>query len=507
VLAQALAIGSAGGVGCYVDLSGRLVAAPLYDGSDLAMFGAGSRRGTIVRGAPPVDYADDVVERPTWSVLDRSSERPRTYRVRFDAELELRLDYAGDEARMETGTGTQTPGLRPPEELLTISTVAPETWPGGGGVYSPVATVLARADAQRIWRPAVSGLESPTVADLRRLALGPGLEAWTDPQTDLDGAAGTAAHAIMASFRRRYRLSRDLRESIAWVEARRAAGSGGPGGVVWADHTVILTERGVAQEEASASGATLSMLRARYAAGGPFQTDLWRDTRLEDMARAPWTLAVTDAGLGLLALEEVPDRTGARAALVPGTVEPDRTVLAGLDSTAQLLDHSELREIMALSVVVTVGLGAPADERGLYAIELDAAGLAEAPCLGPAREVRVGWRRAAFAWRDDLRDQVVRVLRGEATPGEALATALLDPDGLRLAAESAALADLRPLRDRADGSRTLGGIRPMTPRGGVLVSYEVAANGATTTVAASGDAPPPDEAAFVDPAGPRGGLA
>lgn len=504
-----------GGVGVYVGTDGVPVFAATLDQSDRILFGAPLANGTRTSGPP---LGPMIVGTPGWVLIDRRLERPARYRVLFDRRLELRLDYADDESEGDWATdGTAEVGggaaqVPPPLDLVNVLPVPDETITIAGrevtqGVYVPVSSYVAAKAGT--WLPA--GIPDLTLEIMRASWLAPALGLYTDPLYDAGGVQARAIGAVWAHYRAgggTFQIRRALRERLVDLEASLvsivdpATGSR-PISPVFADHANWLGWRSLAQE-ARGGPLTAALVRNYFADGtrdgGPI--DALPITRLR---RAPATVQVVSQDLGILRVSFALDATGEVVTTLGSALDPDTAPSTDPAARRLLLQWARIAPRHRLAVVVTAGLGAPADERGLFAVEVDGraalrrAGAPDAPCEGPVCTLRVAASTiyAMLGWQDDRKEEVRQVLAG-LLPPSALDDLVINENELNAVALAVAGAHASPLADRVDGALTTG-IRPATPAGGAAVEYRVGRDGQTTTVASAAGRPaPPLEALLPD---------
>lgn len=497
-------------LGTWCDLDGTVVLAVRLDDRERELVGLPvDGEGTTVRGdeALASPLGPQVFGEPTWALQDRRMERPVKYRVLFDREIELRFDFKESTDGNETVAVPDRPPLKlrnvlpSPDASLQLSTAA-----GGAtilqGTWVTVTDYLT-AKVGSWGAPAhVGDAGSLTPRMVRACYLSSGCA-----ELGFFDSTGVNARAIaetLGAYRGTYQIHPAWMKRLAWwrpslasiVDHKRATPAASPVYQNWAEW---LTWRAQVQERAGADPSLALMVRNRYA----------RDDHGSVIAGTIGSMRVSagrvvplDQDVGVFSVRFAPDATGQQGQVIPSALEP--STVPSTDPTAAVtsLAAGRLTTDHEVSVVLTVGMGSPNDERALHVVEVEpkeVAGLLGrkdvGPCVGPVVELRVNAAQgiaARFAWQDAQADVIRDAFEENPTAQNLPAALCLNEQDLVAFARAAAAAHLAALLDHPEGTYA-GWLAPgAKPLGTASIEHRLAAgpNGGALTSAILPPEPP-----------------
>lgn len=503
-------LGSVGALDVHVGYDGRIRLRNRLDDGERALVGApgGQSTGTKVRGDSP-GIGPQVAGEPLWLLQDRRLERPAGYLVQFDREIELRLDFAGDEVEPQSGDQADPPirtrnVLAVPDETLVMAdgrTVVQGTW-------VPIEDYLVAKRGSWGLTPSGAALPDLSLEIVRQTFLCPGaFNAYCDPTIDQGGVNQRAVQAILGAYRTTFQIDKVWTDRLAWwrqnlvsiVDPQRATFADSP---VYSDWCEWLTWRATWQEQQDGDPITRTLLRNRYATGSEAVEIL--DSTIGTLKRAPAMLVPLDVDAGVFALRYRMDATGQQNMVVPSALDPDSQPSTDPSDRNIYAQWAALRPLHQVSVIVTVGMGAPNDGRVLHTVGIDPRGTKIAqrlgrvdvgPCEGPVRTLRVNAGSgiaARFAWQDAA-EQNIRALFSGLTGDQtgALEALLVNRDDVLETAMAAVANDLSVLLDHVEGSHVTY-MTPAEPRGTATIEHRLSqgeSGGALTAVVCPPDPP------------------
>lgn len=370
-----------------------------------------TRRSEQLTGVPIVDGGGDIF------VTSKRFMRPRSVRVLFTREVELRFDFV-------EGRQSQTPSKeaiattprdrsetvddgRPPRDMANVIPV-PESGLEVNGrkvglrQYVDIEEYLDALKDDR----ANASVPTLTLEELRRLFHSPSLLEHTYAITDqgeYNEVWTRRIKAILQNWRITFRLNPVWRARLKSIKAMRVA--------------LIDPESGT-RAPASAYAPylrkpTIDGLIKKRAEGTRmlWQVGSYAD-RLSDAVAAPVDVTIKHEEWGIVRVFPLKDVFGYSEVMVPGEPENVPRWQADSDVTAAVVWHmSKLKDDFKMAVVLTGIQGAPNNSSALHAEtvlpgEIDP-GVADVS-LGPVMEVRVdpGLATARFRWDDDFAEQI-----------------------------------------------------------------------------------------------------
>jgi hypothetical protein len=480
----------------YVDYDGTVVLYHRLDDGERGLVGAppvlDPNRTTDGKADPGI--GDQIAGEPLWIVQDRRHERPRRYRVLFDREIELRVD--AKENAPAVSENKEDPPLRArnvvvvPDQELTLADGTKVVY----GCYVPIEDYLAAKAGT--W--GIPGMPDPTTTAIRTLYLSSGLAEYSPPLLDEGGANGRAIHALMSAYRTVYQLDRAWRDRIAWwrphlvsvADPKRGTLVDSP---VYSNYAVWKAWKGAQEEAANKVPGAYALIRNYYARPEEPNVSII-SLPIGFLKRASAHVRMRDQDAGVWELEYKVDRTGRHLMVIPSAMEIENMPTSDPSKRNMWLQWGELAEQHEVSVVITVGMGAPNDNGVLHAVEIDPAELAPrlgrtsvGACEGPVQELRVhsgSGIAARFAWQDRLagaaRGLFGVTVRKDSRPEDGadagyrddLNTVLLNGDDLLAAARAAAEGHLAALVDHVEGVHATD-FTKVTPKGTARIDHRV----------------------------------
>lgn len=459
---------------------------------------------------------------PLYVEQDRRWERPVSYAVLYDRELEIRIDVAADGSAATETVDEDDPPIRGrnvlqvPDESITLAdgTVALQ------GTWVPIEDYVTAKDGTWLAGHPPEGQPPQLTLDLiRRLFLCPGaFDAYTHPSVDAGGRNRRALNAIMSNYRVTFQIEKTWRDRLAWIRPHlvsivnpsRSTLADSP---VFCDYATWLTWRSSYAEAARGNKATFQgFVENHYAAGSEDASVL--DATVGSLKRAPALVRIVDADAGVFSLVFKTDATGEQEMVAPSAIDPDSIPSSDPTERRIFTQWAAFKESHEISIIVTVGMGSPNDNRALHTVEVDPSDpeiarrigrTSVGECRGPVKMLRVDSSQgiaARFAWLDSNERSIRALFRGKPLgAGEAeLVPALINGDDLKAVAQAVVTADLAGLLDHVEGSHGVDMRGDLTPKGTASIEHRLApgeSGGAITTVVCPPDPPRVDVAAFM----------
>jgi len=385
-------------------------------GGERGLVGAQPLSGGGTRTREEAEVIPSYEGAPYFAVQDRRQERPSKVLVHFARETEIRIDRQEPEPAAGTTTGGD---LDPPRSDYVVELPEDATINGEDlviGTYVKLDDYLTYLAGKQF-----PGLPELTLAKLRQAYISPAIFQYSVPKLDITGIWGRRISALRDSFRRRFQLRRvwldRIRSIRPWRAAIRSAerGTRGPA-TVFTDYAEVSLWRAI--EAVRLEGRDTREwhpIRNRYsnptaAAGGEII-----GTPIEDLQPAPARVVVESEDQGILFLAFATDFTGQVAAIYPTALEAADLPDDDPRASAQWLAWADASAVHEISVVLTVGMGAPNDLRQFHTVEVTAdqvAGLVPTQAIGggvgPALHVYVQPTTsvARFGWDDSKADEI-----------------------------------------------------------------------------------------------------
>lgn len=469
-----------------------------------ALGSVGTKTRGDALGIGPAIYGE-----PLFIEQDRSMERANRYGVLFDREIELRLDFEGDVSTSDDTTTADDPPIRT-RNVLPVpdeSIVMPDGRIAVQGTWVPIEDYIAAKAGT--WFPTAEDYNPPdlTLEVVRKTFMSSAGQEYCALPGDEGGVNQRAISAIFGHYRTTFQIEKVWRDRLAWwrphlvsvVDPKRATFADSP---VFCDHAVWLTWRGTKAEREGGDPDHKGIVKNVLSA--PAGSTVL-DSTIGELKRAPAILSPVDRDAGVFSLRFRMDATGQQLRVLPCALDADRLPTSDPSGRNLWLQWGELTEDHQVSVVVTVGMGAPNNNDVLHLVELDPQGFdisrrlgrqSVGECKGPMKFLRVDASQgiaARFAWLDSNEQRVRSLFGGKISPEQALdlVPVLINGDDLIEAAKAAVAADLSGLLDHVEGS--LGTyLTSATPKGTASIEHRLAqgeSGGAITTVICPPDPP------------------
>ena len=388
------------------------------------------------------------------SMVKNSAVRPKSIRVLFTREFELRFDY---EEVVDTLLVSADDESRTLDNVLPLPDfVLPEE---GGPDSLCQGTWATIAEALELWG-IFPGSQDILNTDKVRIASMPFIDLWAaaglvalkDPRIDW----GARLASLQQHFRRTYRIRRRWIDKILTLRPYRVAtvdrfsGQRAPA-AVYMDFSVISTQRSTIKDLFDNDSAPYSANFKGIPKDGIIKK---ADAQRNQAALAPVKLAIVDHDQGVLTIDFVQDQFRLYEMYFPGMIEipgkgddaEGRPLQAGpsvdiskqkeipiaFNAVADIHELPQLKKEFKMAIIVSAIPAAPNDNSQLHWVEVKPidittllprgarAGLGEA--FGPSMEIRIGGsiETARIRW-DDLPENVALIekafnLRNETIP-------------------------------------------------------------------------------------------
>jgi hypothetical protein len=487
-------------VDVFVNRTGKIVLFNKIDDTERRLVGA-PEVGITTRQAAKVTPA--ITGNPYWATQDRKRERPKLVRVYFERLVEMRVDA------VETGSAFPSASTVVPPPRMTNVLISPEDFNFQSreilvGQWIPVDFYLSYLSGKQ-----PSGLPNLTRRVIRKGWMVNVLEAYSSPTLDPSGLWARRIETIRAHFRLSFQIQKEWRDRIRKIIPYRVAVEDFVTGAradapVFADYAQFETWR--------ARGTSLNnkpepfdVVRNRFASKVSLRTPgaiVGVDyTRLNP---APARVQVIDEDQGIVQVQygTFNDTSFNVSRFVRSAIDNGSMPSDLLNRRNLWLQEGMLDDAQQLSMIVTVSMGAPADNRRYHVEEITPTQAAlKLPrrsvgrlSEGPVMEVKIqqALLPARFAWQD-ANAVAFALLYDTATsgpnglPGATIQKVLGDPinkDRVREVALAAAARVYNSFLDRVEGGYTTVITPGMTLRGNAgAVRHEADQNqGAVTRV-------------------------
>lgn len=501
------------GAQIYVGYDGKVHVAQLYDQSELGVF----RKF----GAP--NSGD-------WSVVDRSAQRPKFYRVFSDREVELRFDVIEEKDATDTVSGTSPQGtgsvVRPQDEDIDEGKDNPPPLWAENVIINPLYYLPLDVTGTRV---ATQGEPVPLdqfidgVNLLTKLSNSPApqfpfgtrgfrpkfpnfvldkreirrhwLGNWSAFRDKFclaeDGIFNPERllllSAIRSHYRQTFRVLPQWQNRIRTLEAARTAildyetGTRGPA-PVFAQYITKFSQIGYNP----LSRGKLATINNDF------------DENVGQANVSPFEVSILNSDIGLFRVSPKPDQTGTAESYVLGAPEGDKLPSVDAKNIAVFWNTVYLDRGFKLAVILSATQDSPNSEKRMHEEEVsveDAAKLLGVTtlnaCRSPDYELVQTAESARYAWDDRKADEIRRAFFGGAPyPLDTMT----NRSQIRAASLATAASHLAQHIDRVEG-RITGPMRPVSPTGNlraVVHTVSVNATGAAslfTTIVAPGNAP------------------
>lgn len=502
--------------GVYVDYDGRVVVFNRLSGGERDLVGVaqpGEGVGSSVSPDSAVSAAgigDPYEQTPHFDLQDRRQELPSRVLVHFTRRVELRIDV--EEGADPTVDGGER-AAEPPTGDYVVALPEDATIRGQDyvlGTYVDLDGYLEFLAGKQL----IPTLPDITLDVLRTAYASPAITLYSVPKLDVTGIWGRRIRALRGAFRQRIQLRKRWLDRVRGIKAERVAiinterGSRGPA-TVFTDYAEVSFWREIeAVRLAGLDQRDWRPIRNRFANPNAPTGGQIIDTPIEDLAPAPVRVLVEDEDQGILFLQFERDFTGQVTLIYPTALEqPDGLPEDDPRASNQWLAFADATVVHQISVIVTVGMGAPNSLRKFHTVPVTASDvlglLPNTEILGgvgPEIHVRVQSTTtvARFGWQDEHAQAFYRAWAGQ----EDLTAALGDPinvDEVNDQARAFAARVYASLANRVEGQLHTGFVPGVVPAGTTRsVAHEFGAGrGATTVLDFPSDPPPRSPGSFL----------
>lgn len=477
-------------------------------------------------GALASRIPDEIEDGGHLAFVSRRYVRPKSIRVLFTREHEIRFDFAEGESKTSTDPDPHPISERTIDNVLPVSdfeltlssgkTVAQGTW------ITFVEALNAWADV-----PILGDLDFDKI----QKAMVPFIDLWSgvrlagmlEPPDEFIEWAGRVS-AIQKHYRQTFQIRRKWMDRIRALRPYRVAllnaerGTRGPA-VAYTDFAYLYSGRSLwAEERSGVKHNYVTNIRRYPLSGNITSAD----------APAPASVSILDADEGVLRLDFLGDAYGVYSQSFPSMIEleggsvnaagyPDETPNSRLrrarsgesiafNAISQGGRRPKLTSSHKAAVILTAIAGAPNTNDQLFAIEVTPSDVKSilppgiqsgiGDSLGPVMEIRIkpGIETARVAWLDSRSEDIERAfgVRPGAVPD--LSDLIINLDGvsgediggasLNAIAKAAAARVYGSMADRLEGGATFDLDPTISVDGWIQeVAHELTVNGETFTIA------------------------
>ena len=430
-----------------------------------------SKKGTVIIADKKSTQARAIEERPGQVIIgggavglaDRRFERPRSVKVLFDVEQELRFNY-------DEPVALKSVSPDPADPPLDMENVIPATdleTGRGRGNWQEISSYLEGLPSLPFYRPPFEPSSVWDLPTLRKYYMKPfgfserfyGSKASFEGQDASDAFWQRVIGFTISHYRRTFRINEFWRDRVRQLKAYRSS-----------NIDATTATRGAAQafcDYTMRPSARSLFRRSQTNSGCPQVVVLGYAEDLDEGQPAPADIQIVDNESGVIRIYLITSASGDMEYLVPGRVDSPLTLSPNVDMDVGTFSNTVfqcgIKAEFKLAVILSATLNPGQYGKTQWAVDQDARDFTSSPALGEPMTVKIRATPhaiARFAWQDQDAEAIRREsLEGGNWSRTAISRPALNAD--LLDAISAAVA--RSIYEMFDATQTGSAAYPAAP--------------------------------------------